>query len=169
MAMWWDKHLERVLMVGFYAYFCAIIFIEVVLRYFFSTSTSWGEMTARYAFVFLASIAAAEAAKNNNHIRIDIVPRTLGPRARLLLYLYFDLLQLVLGALIVVYAIRIMGLQWTTGQMMQSLDVNMAFAYLALPLGWGLFVMRVARKMLGDWRQFRTTGTVALGGEGFGT
>ena len=168
MIKWWDEHLERVLMVIFYSYFCTIIFVEVVLRYVFNMSTGWGEMTARYAFVFLASIAVAEAARHNNHIRIDIVPRMLGHRARLALYLYFDLLQLVLGGLIVFYAIRVMGIQWDNQQMTQSLDVNVAFAYLALPLGWGLFVFRVLRKMMADWRMFRSTGTVAVGGEGFG-
>ena len=169
MIKWLDQHVERVLMVAFYAYFCIVIFAEVVMRYLFSYSTGWGEMSARYAFVFLVSIAVAEAARNNNHIRIDIVPRMLGPRPRLMLYMYFNVLQLMLGCLIVVYATRVMRLQWVNGQMMQSLDVNIAFAYLALPLGWGLFSYRVLRSMLSDWRQYKSSGTVALGGEGFGT
>ena len=168
MIKWWDENLERVLMVGFYVYFCAIIFIEVVLRYIFSMSTGWGEMTARYAFVYLVSIAVAEAARQRNHIRIDILPRTLGHRARLVLYLYFDVLQLVLGALVIFYAARVMGLQWENKQMSQSVDFNIAFAYLALPLGWGLFVFRVLRRMTADWQSFQSSGTVPLGGEGFG-
>jgi len=168
MIKWWDEHLERVLMVGFYVYFCAIIFVEVVLRYVFSMSTGWGEMTARYAFVYLVSIAVAEAARHNNHIRIDILPRSLGNRARLGLYLYFDALQLVLGGLVIFYAMRVMGIQLENQQMSQSVDFNIAFAYFALPLGWGLFVFRVLRRAISDWRSFRSSGTVPVGGEGFG-
>jgi TRAP-type C4-dicarboxylate transport system permease small subunit len=43
----------------------------------------------------------------------------------------------------------------------------MAFAYIALPLGWGLFIVRVIRRLAADVRAFRTTGEVPLGGEGF--
>lgn len=163
---WWDSNLERVLIAIFYGYFCLIILVEVVLRYVFSASTPWGEMTARYAFVYLASIAAAEAARHNNHIRIDLLPRRLGPRGRLALYTYFDLLQLALGALIIWYAVKIMAIQIETNQMMQAADFNMAIAYFALPFGWGLFAFRVARRMYANVREFRQQGTVPLGGEG---
>lgn len=165
---WVDDRLERWLMIGAYGYFCVIILVEVMLRYVFGLSTGWGEMTARYAFVFLASVAVSEAARTRDHIRIDLLPSRLKGRGRLLLYLYFDLLQIALALLVVVHATRIMGLQLETEQMMQSLDVNMAFAYLALPLGWGLFVLRVLRRLAQDIRSFRQTGDVPLGGQGFG-
>jgi TRAP-type C4-dicarboxylate transport system permease small subunit len=164
---WIDVHVERLLMVVFYGYFCVIIFVEVVLRYGFGSSTGWGEMTARYAFVFLASLAVAEAARTRDHIRIDLLPSRLQGGTRLLLYLYFDLLQIALASLVVWYAWRVIGLQWSTEQMMQSIDLNMAFAYIALPLGWGLFIVRVIRRLAADVRAFRTTGEVPLGGEGF--
>lgn len=163
---WRVQDIERVLIVVFYGYFCAIILLEVILRYGFGASTPWGEMTARYAFVYLVSIAAAEAARHNNHIRIDLVPRLIGDRARLYLYLYFDVLQLVLGALIIFYAIKVMGIQIANQQMMQTLDFNMAIAYFALPFGWGLFILRVGTHMaknIGIWRE---RGQVPLGGEG---
>lgn len=163
-----DDNIERWLMIASYGYFCVIILVEVLLRYGFGTSTGWGEMTARYAFVFLASIAVAEAARSRDHIRIDLLPARLGGRGRLLLYLYFDALQVVLALLVVVHAGRIMQLQLETGQMMQSLDVNIAFAYVALPLGWGLFVYRVLRRLAQDFRAYRGTGEVPLGGQGFG-
>lgn len=163
---WRLRNLERVLIVLFYGYFCAIILMEVILRYGFGVSTPWGEMTARYAFVYLVSIAAAEAARHNNHIRIDLVPRLIGDRARLWLYLYFDLLHLVLGAAIIYYAIKVMGIQIENKQMTQALDVNMAVAYFALPFGWGLFVLRVGNRMAENVRSWRARRLVPLGGEG---
>ena len=77
-----DAKLEQWLVCFSYAYFCIIILVEVVRRHFFGASSTWGEMTARYAFVFLVYIAAAQVAKSRDHIRIDLVPRLLGPRPR---------------------------------------------------------------------------------------
>ena len=55
------QQLERWLITLFYGYFCLIIVVEVVRRYVFGSSSNWGEMSARYAFVYLVYIAAAEA------------------------------------------------------------------------------------------------------------
>lgn len=163
---WWDDHFEKILMVAFYGYFCVIVLAEVVLRYVFNASTSWGEMTARYAFVYLTCIAAAEAARHNNHIRIDVVPRLLSAQSRLWLYVYFDLLQLALGGAIVWYSVQVMRDQVSNGQMMLSVEVNMAVAYFALPLGWGLFFYRVIRHLYSCIHEFRHDGDVTLGGTG---
>ena len=163
---WWDENIEKVLMFVFYGYFCAIILVEVILRYVFNSSTPWGEMTARYAFVYLVSIATAEAARHNNHIRVDLLPSLLKPRSRLLLYVYFDCLHVVLGVLVIWYSLRTMNVQIVNEQMMQVLDINMAVATFALPFGWGLFVFRVVRRLRENVRTYARTGEVPLGGEG---
>ena len=56
-----DGKVVKWFIIGTYAYFCLIILIEVIRRYGFGASSPWGEMTARYAFVYLTYVAAAEA------------------------------------------------------------------------------------------------------------
>ncbi len=163
-----DRKLEYWLIAAFYAYFCLIILVEVVRRYVFGSSSVWGEMTARYAFVYLVYIAVAEVAKTNDHIRIDLVPRMLGPRGRLMLYLYFDVLYVVLAVLVVYYSVRAMKISLDTDTLMTGFDVNMAYAQAALPLGWILLVFRVVQRFARTLRSYRDSGEVPVGGGGFG-
>lgn len=161
-----DAKLEQWLVCVCYAYFCVIILVEVARRYLFGASSTWGEMTARYAFVFLVYIAAAEVAKSRDHIRIDLVPRLLGPRLRFLLYLYFDVLYLVLAALVIFYSLKVLEISVTNKTLMTGLDVNVAVAQAALPLGWALLAYRVLQRFVRTARTYRRSGEVPLGGAG---
>jgi TRAP-type C4-dicarboxylate transport system permease small subunit len=163
-----DENIEKWLIGVTYSYFCLIILIEVVRRHVFSATSVWGEMTARYAFVYLVYIAVAEVARTRDHICIDAVPRMLGPRGRLVLYLYFDLLYLVLAALVVWYSLKVMRLQLDTETLMTGFDVNMAFAHAALPLGWGLLIYRVIQRFVRTLQGYRRGHGVPAGGSGFG-
>jgi TRAP-type C4-dicarboxylate transport system permease small subunit len=163
-----DENIEKWLIGITYSYFCLIILVEVVRRHAFSATSVWGEMTARYAFVYLVYIAVAEVARTRDHIRIDIVPKMLGPRGRLYLYLYFDTLYVVLAALVVWYSLQVMKLQIDTRTLMTGFDMNMAFAQAALPLGWALLIYRVAQRFVRTLQAYRRHGDVPVGGGGFG-
>jgi TRAP-type C4-dicarboxylate transport system permease small subunit len=171
MARLWsavEANCERWLVAGLYAYFCLIILVEVLRRHVFGASSQWGEMTARYAFVFLVYIAASEVARSRNHIRIDLVPSLLGPKSRLALYIYIDILYLLLAGSVIYYSTKVAGISWRNGTLMTGLDLNMAFAQAALPLGWMLLLFRVCQRFVTTIRDYRTTGAVPLGGGGFG-
>lgn len=137
-----DTKLIKWFILGTYAYFCLIIVIEVVRRYAFGASSSWGEMTARYAFVYLTYMAASEGIRHGSHIRIDLIPNWLSPVKSKLLSIYTDILMLILAATIIYYSLELMNIQLMAGIVMTSMDVNMAFAQAALPLGWILIVVR---------------------------
>lgn len=129
--------------VGTYSYFCLIILIEVIRRYVFGASSPWGEMTARYAFVYLTYVAASEGIRQSKHIRIDLVPNMLSAVPARILRIYTDSLVLLLAACVVYYSVELLHLQWSVGIMMPAADLNMAFAQAALPLGWVLIVARI--------------------------
>lgn len=147
-----DEKILKWFIVGTYAYFCIIILTEVVRRYAFGESSPWGEMTARYAFVYLTYVAAAEAIRYGRHIRIDLVPNLLPPRARRWLELYFELLTLVLAFAVIYYSLELIEIQLVAGIVMTAADFNMAYAQAALPLGWTLIVVRIAQNWIDRWR-----------------
>ena len=148
-----DEKVVKWFVIGTYSYFCLIILVEVVRRYVFGASSPWGEMTARYAFVYLTYVAAAEAIRHRRHIRIDIVPALLPPRAGRWLQRYIDALILVLAAVVIYYSLELIRIQWTVGIVMTAADVNMAFAQAALPLGWTLIVIRVIQSWFDPLRE----------------
>ncbi|MEP6181795.1 MAG: TRAP transporter small permease [Roseobacter sp.] len=130
-----------------YAYFFLIIISEVAMRYFFAHSTTWGEMTARYAFVYFAYFAAAEAFRHDEHIRIDLIPKRLGRRARNVLETYIDLLCVAISVAVIWYSIQLMQIQQMANIRMHALPVNLSWAQLALPLGWGLMIIRIGQRL----------------------
>ena len=129
-----------------YAYFSAIILFEVVMRYVFAYSTTWGEMTARYTHVYFAYLAAAEAFRYDGHIRVDIVPKLLRGRWRVFIDSYLDLLCLGLALAVVYFSIQVVRVQIDAGIRMQALPLNMAFATVAVPLGWALMALRLLQR-----------------------
>lgn len=143
-----DGPLIRSIVILAYAYFFLIIFSEVVMRYFFAHSTPWGEMTARYAFVYFAYIAMAEAFRHDEHIRIDLVPNALGPRARSVLETYVDLLCIAISVAVIWQSVILMQIQDMANIRMHALPFNMYWAQAALPLGWGLMILRIAQRMM---------------------
>ena len=128
-----------------YSYLSLIILLEVIRRYIFSASSPWGEMTARYAFVYLSYIAAAEAIRLRKHIRITLIIDKFSNRLRRLFDLYIDLLTTVLAVLVIYYSSQVINIQWSVNIVMESANVNLAFAYAALPIGWGLLIIRVVQ------------------------
>lgn len=139
--------LIRFVVIMSYAYFFLIILAEVCMRYFLSYSTAWGEMTARYAFVYFAYIAAAEAFRYDEHIRIDFVPERLGKSGRKWLETYSDLLCVVISICVIYYSLQLMGIQRMANIRMHALPLNLAWAEAALPIGWGLMIIRILQRV----------------------
>ena len=124
-----------------YSYLSLIILLEVIRRYVFSASSPWGEMTARYAFVYLSYIAAAEAIRLRKHIRIDLIIKKFPKWLQNVFDFYVDLLTTGLAVLVIYYSMQVIKIQWTVDIVMESANLNLAFAYAALPIGWGLLVI----------------------------
>lgn len=141
-----DGAFVRWIVIAAYSYFFLIILAEVVMRHVLSFSTAWGEMTARYAFVYFAYIAAAEAFRHDEHIRIDFVPGFLGPKGRMILESYIDLLCILVSGCVIWYSLQVMDIQLMAKIRMHALPLNMAFAEAALPLGWALMVIRILQR-----------------------
>lgn len=143
-----------------YSYLSLIILIEVIRRYVFSASSPWGEMTARYAFVYLAYVAAAEAIRMRRHIHIDLLLKRLSARMRMFFDLYIDLLTTGLAVLVIYHSLEVINIQVTVNIVMESADVNLAFAYAALPVGWCLLIIRIAQNWIAAHKP-KTPGSAA--------
>ncbi len=143
-----DGAIVRWFIILTYAYFFLIIIAEVVMRHIFSFSTTWGEMTARYAFVYFAYLAAAEAFRHDEHIKIDFLPNALGENGRKILETYVDLLCICVSGVVIWYSLRVVDVQIMARISMHSLPLNLAFAQAALPLGWGLMIIRILQRLV---------------------
>ena len=143
-----DGKWVRAFIVLTYSYFCLIILIEVIRRYAFGDSSAWGEMTARYAFVYMTYAAAAEGIRQKKHIRVDLNDKIIKPKSLTLLNIYYDILVTIIAILVIYYSLKLINVQLTFGIVMTAADINMAFAQAALPLGWTLILIRITQNWL---------------------
>jgi len=143
-----DGKWVRAFIVLTYSYFCLIILIEVIRRYAFGDSSAWGEMTARYAFVYMTYAAAAEGIRQKKHIRVDLIDKIMKPKSLTLLNIYYDILVTIVAILVIYYSLKLINVQLTFGIVMTAADINMAFAQAALPLGWALILIRITQNWL---------------------
>lgn len=63
----------EVLIAFFLAAMIALVFANVVLRYFFSTGFAWSEEIARLCFIYLVYLGAIGAMRDNQHLIIDSI------------------------------------------------------------------------------------------------
>ena len=152
-----DGKWVRAFIVLTYSYFCLIILIEVIRRYAFGDSSAWGEMTARYAFVYMTYAAAAEGIRQKKHIRVDLIDKIIKPKSMTLLNIYYDILVTIVAILVIYYSLKLINVQLTFGIVMTAADINMAFAQAALPLGWALMLIRITQ----NWLDSRNSNTVS--------
>jgi TRAP-type C4-dicarboxylate transport system permease small subunit len=140
------KHLDRaeeysacfLLLVLF-----VLLTVTIVLRFAFSLGFSWMEEIARVIFVWIVMLGAAAAMRTKVHIRltfgIDLLPAGLGKAAELLgniLLLAFCMATAWYGLILVQSTMQV-------SYTMPSSGMSMFWAYLSVPVSFGLQAVRL--------------------------
>jgi TRAP-type C4-dicarboxylate transport system permease small subunit len=150
-----DANGERWLLLGFYTYIVLVIAVEVLRRFGLAYSSTWGEETARFAFIYLVWIGCASAVRERAHIRIDVITEILPPRGVALLYMFADLLTVMLA---------IGTLYWTIAPVLTSINfhsvteglrITRAWFVIAVPFGFSLVIWRTVQSMMRDIADLR--------------
>ncbi len=121
----------------------ALIFANVVARYFFDTGFTWVLETVEYLFAWVVLIGAAHGFRVGAHLGIDLlVERFPPPVQKRLALLALGCCLLFVGLVwwySVEYTVRIY--QW--GDLTLDLQIPQWIPYLAIPVGLGLMFIRL--------------------------
>lgn len=150
-----DKNAERWALLVFYTMLVATMAIEVVRREVFAYSSIWGEEVVRYSFIYLAWIGAAAAVRDRGHLRIDVIFNYVQPKMKAALYIFGDLVMLVVAVLALWWSIETVSVSWKFGSVSHGLRVPMVWFLMAVPIGFGLMVFRLIQSLLRDFTDFR--------------
>ena len=150
-----DANGERWLLLGFYTYIVMVIGIEVARRFGLSYSSVWGEESARYAFIYLVWIGAASAVRERAHIRIDVITDLLPPRGTAAVYMFADLLTLLLACGALYWTIDPVLTSIKFGSVTEGLRVSRAWFLAAVPFGFLLVIVRTLQSMARDISDLR--------------
>lgn len=155
---WWaradtvGRALENALLVFLFVSLLVLATSQIFLRNFFSAGLPWADGLVRVLVLWLAMIGAVAASRDNKHIAIDIVVRSLPPAAGRLVA---SLMCLFTAGVALFFA-------WHSGRFVQDSktfgDVLVDgwpawILQLILPIGFGLiayrYLVRLVQNLLG--------------------
>ena len=150
-----DRNAEKWALLVFYSMLVITMAVEVLRREVFSYSSIWGEEIVRYSFIYLAWIGAAAAVKERAHIRIDVLMHYLSPRLKALLYIFGDFVMLAVAIGALVWSFETVMVSWEFGSVSHGLRVSLVWFLMAVPIGFGLMILRLSQSIKRDFRSLR--------------
>ncbi len=122
-----------------------LLSVQIVNRYIFGTSFVWLEEIARISFVWLIYFSAAGAARDDRHIRIEIVDLFVGPAAIKVITLIADALVFVFDLVVVGLGILLVQSTIQYGDTTPVTDIPMGIIYAVIPICYGLMAYGLLR------------------------
>ena len=125
-----DKGLELSL-IFLMAFLVVDVLWQVLSRYILVSPSSVTDELAGYLLIWVGLLGAAYVSGKNEHLAIDLLLQHMRPSRRKLLRLFIFLIVFVLivGGAWLVYT------RFHLGVTSASLEINLGYVYLALPLG----------------------------------
>ena len=120
-----------------------------------SYSSIWGEEIVRYSFIYLAWIGAAAAVRQRGHIRIDVLMQYVGPRAKAALYIFGDLVMFAVSLVAFYWSLETVLVSAKFGSVTHGLRISQVWFLTAVPLGFGLVMLRLIQSLIRDFTDFR--------------
>ena len=162
-----NRYAERWALLVFYTMLVATMFVEVLRRELLSYSSIWGEEIVRYAFIYLAWIGAAAAVRERGHIRIDVIMAYVGPRAKAALYIFGDLVMFAVALVAFYWSLETVLTSAKFGSVTHGLRISQVWFLAAVPIGFGLLMLRLVQSLLRDVSDLRNGKPVYEGGKMF--
>ena len=146
---WIDENAEKMLVAGLLAFMVLLIALNVVMRYVFNASLSWGEELTLWVFVWFIWLATSYAFHKREHIRITFLRDLLSERGRLLADALVDVLVLAFLAVLAFECIKLIQLPFVASQKSVVLGFPIPVLYASAPFGAAISGLRVVQHL---WR-----------------
>lgn len=123
--------------------FVILLFVQIIVRQFFSYSIPWGEEVATYMFVWFAYLGAVVAAKMSAHNRVTFQFGFFPPIVKKVCETFADLIWVAFNLyftwLAYDFVFHRMNLFWKS----QTTGVPMKYFFLVLPIAFFLMSVRI--------------------------
>ena len=111
---------------------CAVVLLQVLMRYLFATPNPWSEELSRFAFIWVSLLGASLAVEHRAHFGFDQVTKKLAPRARRTVERSAWAVVLAFSLVLIATGIALMDL--TLGERSPALNLPIALVYAAAPV-----------------------------------
>jgi TRAP-type C4-dicarboxylate transport system permease small subunit len=146
----------RAITVTMLAFLCVNVFVQVILRYAFGYSSRWTLEVSRYLMIWAVLLVSGPALKHGILVGVDMAVERLPARTRIWVTCVGRVLMAVLSVVIIFQALKLMQSQWEMNQLSPALEIPMPLVYLAMPVGFLVFLIYLVMLTCTDLRNGRS-------------
>jgi C4-dicarboxylate transporter, DctQ subunit len=132
-----------------------VLFLNILLRYFFTYSFTWVEEVARFSFVWMVFLGAGLLAREGGHISLEVFFNMLPPRYKRLGLVLINCVSALMVAYIFRLSVRLVTEVARFGQKSPAALIPMWLIYAAIPIGCGLMILGFIEATAKVWRGFK--------------
>lgn len=110
----------------------AVVLLQVIARYLLPWAPNWTEELARFCFIYLVSMGAALAVKDNGYVSVNFLLDRLSPKYKSLLENI--ILVCIIGLMFTQFVVSLPLMEIVSIQKSPSMNLNMAFMYGAMAI-----------------------------------
>jgi TRAP-type C4-dicarboxylate transport system permease small subunit len=149
---WLDQNIEKMLASILLAAIVLLIFGNVIMRYVFNASLSWGEELTLWFFVWFVWLAVSFAFQKREHVRITLLRDLFSERVRLYADIVIDLLVLAFLVMLTIECVKLIMLPFVASQNSVVLGLPIPILYASAPVGAALSSIRVVQNLIKTMR-----------------
>ncbi len=142
------SRLETVLLCGFVLLALGLGVMQVLLRYIFNTGFEWTEAIFILSTVSAMLVAGVRAVRDNRHVKVDILPSTIGGRTEQVLRLLANLASLALCVFFAISGWKFVGFTVLMDTAAPDTGIKDWVVYSIMPTAMVLFSVRYALLIL---------------------
>jgi len=148
------KHFEEKSLLILVIITLAVIFINVVLRYGFDRTLTWGEELSRFLFVSIVYIGASAGVRKKGHIIVDLLA-VLFPKTSGILALTSSAFGAVFSVLLLISSFKYARFLKSVEQTSTGLAIPMWIPYIGVILGCLMMCFRFSEVFLNTLKKVK--------------
>jgi C4-dicarboxylate transporter DctQ subunit len=121
-----------------------LITLQVILRYVFNYSITWGEELTRYSIIWMSFVGAGMGIRKGAHISVDILLVLFTDRWKKILTLVMAIMGAAFGVAVLYTGIIFVSRSFLTGQISPAMEAPVFVVYLCVPIGGFIMTFRWA-------------------------
>jgi len=129
------NRIEEILLAGSLISVTLVLFINIILRYFFSANTTWAEEFIRYVMIWITFIGCAVCFSRKLHVGIDFFLEFAPRKLKESINFVVNFICIILMIFLIYYGFELVKFSFNSGQITPSLQMEMFWIYLAIPVG----------------------------------
>lgn len=112
-----------------------LVFVNVILRYIFKSSSTWIEEAVRYLIIWTTFIGSAVCFRKGSHMGIDLIFSITKGRVKKAVEIFGLVASFAFMIFLFKYGVDLVLFTKQTGQITPSLEIQLFWIYMGIPLG----------------------------------